>query len=301
MAEDHAQDPAKNPEQEAPPDLLDGQSWKTLAECSHSLPLPTSADPSFSWRPSSLGLSLERGKRVTEPAGRRPCEYTAQWLAASLRTLQGRDFVALPHEEASLAVRLLPWTDVLHLLVAYWLEQNGTEGRLRQQATCPHPSCGHTAEVALSLGSMRVRTWAAGGLPRLEVPLEDGFEFPAGQRVEAVTIQPPTWGSLCGLGQGEIQAEGELTAAMLSGAIVGVSTVPGHTNLHRSYLGKLTGRDTSALQQEMALLSGGPVMVVRAPCVRCGRDQAVVIPWTDLAFFEQSAPAPRRRGRLLSR
>jgi len=280
-------------------DLLPGQRWTTLEELGYQLPCAVGPDRSYRLKPQTLGLALERGRKVTPDLAATPCRLLAYHLAVTLESLQGKRMDSMSTEDAVVAVKSLPSTSVLTMLVRAWMDQRGSDRLDRTGIQCPRSGCGFSQNVTLRVGQMKVRAWDdRTALPQLDVEIVDGLAFPTPeQRATVFTLEPAPWDAVCGLSEGQLASEGEETVATLERAIVGVGDRPGRLSVPRKYLEGLSAQDASLLSGDHDLLSGGPLMSMVVSCRRCGRPMPLALPWTALGFFGRSVggESPRRR------
>lgn len=291
-----ASDPQTEAEAEADNalELLNGQRWATIGSLGNVLPLGLGPDRSFTFKPQNLRGALDLARHVPSEARGKPYSLLGYQLAAALESLQGKRYTSL--DDAALAVRRLPLYSVLHMLCRLAV-RNG-RGDVQPSVRCPASGCRELQVVRIPVETVQVRDWGQREeLPQVDLTLTHRFEWPAGQPVTVVTVEPAPFDALCELSAGAANSAAEITAAVLARAVVGVSTVPGRINVPAVALESLAEGDYLDLDLEHDLVSGGPVMLGEAACRRCGEEMIVPLPWNQLAFFEAPSGGGRRSRR----
>lgn len=279
-------------------ELLEGQRWTTIGELGNVLPLAIGVDRTFTFKQANLRSALDASRHQPEGGQSKPYLQFAHQLASSLESLQGQRPKTV--DEMALAVRRLPIMTMLHALCRLSIRNGQDEARPRVR--CPAARCRHLQDARIKVSQIRVRDWGQRStLPAVEIELLQPIEWPQGQMATSLTIEPAPFDALCDLGGGASGEPVEVTAATLTRAVVGISTVDGRISVPLSALEQLGEQDYQDLDTEHDLLSGGPVMLGECKCERCGVEMYVPLPWNQLSFFGQAPGASRSSRRRLRR
>jgi len=286
----------------------------TLGELGNTLPhgfLKDDGSPTtFEFNPPNMGTRKKLGAlNLRKDLKKSQGKHTAYWLATALRELDGQKMSDLKLDAAALKVARLSAGDVLYLTMAYQyqttpdglqLDANGCGvcGQAFDSITVdladldvlrlPRPGDVYPEDHDLAGEPMPVPTTA--DPPRVRTRLRRGFEWPTGNQVHTVLVQPPTWsGTFWQVASTQMGNNMLLRAFTMKAAICGIEGSPA-PKVTMEAIDQLWPFDVDAIDDAAEMVTPTPILAISVACPnpQCEAENHTMLDALDPVFSGRS-------------